>query len=133
MKVFLSALFITLCFFGCAKHNITPPSIVGMWELRNIINGSANSDSTYAAGNGNVYQFNSNNTYAKFKDDTVLITKGTYNINANATTVDHVSYNTITFDGNNATTQVIQVANGNTLTLGLIVNGGTAYLYAKVP
>ena len=133
MKIFLSVLLVGLCFFGCKKNNVTPPSITGLWELRNIINGSAGSDSTYTAGNGNVYQFNSNNTYSKFKDDTVLISKGTFVINPNATTVNHVSYNTITFDGNNATTQVIQVANGNTLTLGLIYNGGTAYLYAKVP
>lgn len=133
MKVFLSILFVALCFFGCKKYNVTPPSITGLWELRNIINGSASSDSTYGAGNGNVYQFNSDNTYAKFKNDTVLITKGTFVIYPNSTTVDHESYNTITFDGNKATTQVIQVANGNTLTLGLIYNGGTAYLYAKVP
>lgn len=133
MKVFLPVLMVTLCFFGCGKNNITPPSIAGLWELRNIINGSSSSDSTYAAGNGNVYQFNSNNTYSKFKDDTVLITKGTYTINPGATTINHVIYNTITFDGNKATSQVVQVANGNTLTLGLTVNGGTMYLYAKVP
>jgi hypothetical protein len=131
MKIFLPILFVAVCFFGCKKNNVTPPSITGLWELRNVISGNANADSTYSSGNGNGYQFNSNNTYSRYRGDTV-IAKGTFVIKTNATTVNHVVYNSIIFDGNNATSQVIQVADGNTLTLGLTANGGTAYLYAKV-
>jgi len=131
MKIFLPILFVAVVLFGCTKHDVTPPSITGLWELRNVISGSAGTDSTYAAGNGNGYQFNSNNTYSRYRGDSV-IAKGTFAINTNAVTVNHVVYNTITFDGISATSQVIQVANGNTLTLGLTANGGTAYLYAKI-
>jgi hypothetical protein len=130
MKVFLSVILVALCFFGCAKHSVTPPSITGLWELRNVISSGVGADSTYASGNGNGYQFNSNNTYSRYKGDTVSA-KGTFVIKTNATTVNHIVYNNIVFDGNNATSQVIQVA-GSTLSLGLTVNGGTAYLYTKI-
>lgn len=131
MKAFLSVLFIAVCLFGCKKSNVTPPSIAGTWELRNVINGTSNSDSTYNSGNGNVYKFNSDNTYSKYKNDTVLIASGNYKINTNAQKVSNVYYNTITFDGNGSASQIIQVAN-NTLTLGLTYSGGTAFLYAKL-
>ena len=133
MKIFLPILFVAVIFCGCTKHDIVPPSIVGQWELRDVINGSTGGDDAYTAGNGNLYQFNSDKTYSKFKNDTVLVTKGTYTVNPGGTTINRVIYNTITFDGNTAASQVIQVANGNTLTLGLTINGGTMYLYAKVP
>jgi len=129
MKYFLPLVLIAICLFGCKKDNLTAPSVVGRWELRQEVGGVANLNETFTVGNGNIYQFNSDNTYMQYKTDT-LIAKGTYSIKVNAETVNSVGYNEIFFNGSQTGT-VIQVADG-TLSLGLDYNDGIATIYAQI-
>lgn len=131
MKAFLLIMFVAgIGLAGCQKNNVTPPSVVGRWEIRQEVGGPSSVNIVYQPGNGNIFQFNSNGTYSRYKADT-LINSGTYVVKAAAVTVAHTMYNTITFDGDSGNAQIIQVA-GSTLTLGITYNDGIADIYAKL-
>ncbi|HVW13633.1 MAG TPA: hypothetical protein VHB54_07430 [Mucilaginibacter sp.] len=51
---------------ACRKDHNVSPGLFGKWELRRVYGGFAYFDSTYKAGNGNIYQFGSDSTYKLF-------------------------------------------------------------------
>jgi hypothetical protein len=62
MKYFiLPFLIIATLLTGCKKDKASPQSIVGKWELRNILGAQVpGTPSTYKAGNGNIIEFTAN-------------------------------------------------------------------------
>jgi len=65
-------------FAACKKSGITP-GLFGKWELRRSHGGFAYSDSTYKAGNGNIFQFSSDSTYKQFSNN-ALTAQGKFHI-----------------------------------------------------
>ena len=66
MKKILLLMMVTAALAACKKGQQVSPGLFGKWELRRTYGGFAYSDSTYKAGNGNVYQFNRDSTYQRF-------------------------------------------------------------------
>ena len=66
MKNLLITICICIIIFACNKTNSSNPisvsTITGKWELREVIGGFAG-DLKYAAGNGNITEFNSDYTF----------------------------------------------------------------------
>lgn len=98
--------------------------------MRQEVGGANESNQSFAAGNGNIYVFNSDGTYTQYVKTDSIIAKGTYTIKAKAQTTASVTYNDIYFDGN-ANGVPVQVV-GTTLTIGLDYSGQVATIYAKL-
>ena len=79
MKTFLLIIAAACCMLACKKSEPVSPGLFGKWELRSMVGGFAGFDSTYKAGNGRIYQFNSDSTYKQF-DKSKLIAQGTFHI-----------------------------------------------------
>ena len=78
-KVVLLVLIAVCCLPACKKSTPISPGLFGKWELRSKYGGLAGLDSTYKAGNGNIYQFNSDSTYSHYVNKT-LTTTGAFHI-----------------------------------------------------
>jgi len=63
---------------ACKKTSVSP-GLFGKWELRRSYGGFAYFDSTYKAGNGNVFQFNKDSTYKQFINNK-LNAQGTFHV-----------------------------------------------------
>jgi pectate lyase len=133
MKRLLLILVVTASLVACKKSSTTTTAmtkgtgIAGWWELRRT-SGGLRPDSIYASGNGNIYEFNSNNTYKKYQA-TVLVAQGTYQIadypgpSANGVIL-------IYFD-NSTTGEQLQY-DSQTLTIGTSAADGPAWTYQKI-
>ena len=64
---------------ACKKENQATPAMFGTWELRQI-QGGWGSLQVYGAGNGNNYQFSSDSSYVKYKNNSVE-SQGTFSLN----------------------------------------------------
>ncbi len=133
MKRLLLILIVTGSLFACKKSSTTTTTITksagiaGWWELRRT-SGGLRPDSIYASGNGNIYEFNSNNTYKKYQA-TLLVAQGTFRV------VDNLGPNEngvilIYFD-NNTTGEQLQY-DSQTLTIGTSAADGPAWTYQKI-
>jgi hypothetical protein len=101
--------------------------VSGWWELRRT-SGGLRPDSVYATGNGNIYEFNSNNTYKKYQSS-LLVSQGTFRI------VDNLGPNEngiilIYFDS--STTGEQFQYDGQNLTIGSSAADGLAATYQKI-
>lgn len=101
--------------------------IAGWWELRRT-SGGLRPDSIYASGNGNIYEFNSNNTYKKYQA-TLLVAQGVYRIVASpGASANGVIL--IYFD-DSTTGEQLQY-DSQTLTIGTSAADGPAWTYQRI-
>lgn len=131
MKFMRAVLFLCcvgLCFIACKKSNISP-GLFGKWELRRSYGGFAGFDSTYKAGNGNVYQFNSDSTYKRFANGK-LSDQGTFHI----THIRNPSanYNTEIYFNNTQYGDQFTFNGSTKFTIGTVADDGVASDYQKI-
>jgi len=106
MKKYLSLLIIALCFFSCKKESpdttALNASLAGKWELSSTSAGTSGQILTVQPGNGNIYQFNGDGSYARYagslKEDS-----GTYTVQENVQNVFGSKGDIITFSGTKST------------------------------
>jgi hypothetical protein len=127
MKKILLLIVITSGLAACKKGQVEQPSgLTGKWELRETLGGFK--DSTYAAGNGTILQFNSNNTYKHFtkgiQDD-----QGTYQYKKAGITFSGYKYDELIL---NYTYGQPVTLNGNKLSIGTAVADGPQSNFIKV-
>jgi len=110
MKKFLFIVLVASSLAACKKNGVPPTvNIVGKWELHERKGGFIQpADSTYHAGNGNIYQFNSNGSYQEYVNGTLAVS-GTYRLDKDTLYFNNNSY------GDQANYSLIAVS-GNTLT-----------------
>ena len=117
---------ITTAFASCKKDKINN-SIYGTWELKSV-SGGLSPDRAVATGNGNTYQFNSNNTYVKFENNKE-VARGNFHI-----TIDEVSrgyeFGTIYFT-NPDYRDAWRYSPGN-ISIGSSAADGPSYNYVKI-
>ncbi len=84
MKRFLLIVLVASSIAACKKGGVTPPgNIVGKWELHERRGGNIlPQDTTYKAGNGNIYQFNSDSSYQQYTNS-ALVASGTFHMQGN--------------------------------------------------
>ena len=100
MKTFL-LIIVAACFMlACKKNDQVSPGFFGKYELRMILAGYGGHDSTFAAGNGRIYQFNSDSTYKHFTSNKVD-RQGIFHIKIyNNPSVNPIATKLIFFDNN---------------------------------
>jgi len=111
---------------ACKKNQVAPASITGKWELREALGGFK--DSVYAAGNGTIYQFNSNNTYKHFTQG-ILDDQGTYQYKKDGITFSGTQYDELIL---NYTAGQPATLNGNRLSIGTAVADGPQSNFVKI-
>jgi hypothetical protein len=128
-RTFLLIIVAACCLVACRKSENIAPNLNGKWELRSYRGGYQGVDSTLAAGNGTIYQFNNDHTYNFFYKG-ALNAQGTYQYKKNGyTDGGTTTYDEIVFDN---TGGVMVVLNGNNLTIGNTWADGLAYNYQKI-
>lgn len=82
---------------SCKKNSVSPVNIIGKWELTRRYGGNIfPSDTTYAAGNGNILQFNSDGSYKQYTNGSLTV-GGTFHVSGNQLYFDNNTYNDQTF------------------------------------
>jgi len=126
----LLLLVVTACFTTCKKENNASSSpLFCKWEVRRVNSGSfARFDSTYKAGNGNIYKFNSDSTFTQYAAGKVILT-GSFHIRID-------SGSTQNFEGffrlnNDVYGNYISLYN-NILIIGTTAADGNATIYNKI-
>jgi hypothetical protein len=134
MKRFLLILIVAGSLVACKKNSTTPTTttvsrgIAGWWELRRT-SGGLRPDLIYASGNGNIYEFNSNNnTYKKYQAS-LLVAQGTFRIVDNLGPAEN-GIILIYFDSS-TTGEQLQY-DSRTLTIGTSAADGPAWTYQKI-
>jgi hypothetical protein len=88
MRIVLACITCLSIFSACTKSSTEGmPSLVGSWELRYRIGGWAQ-DSSFAAGNGNIYKFTAKN-YQHYNHGQ-LVESGTYRLEADSMRVGNM-------------------------------------------
>jgi hypothetical protein len=129
MKTFLLVIVAAcFCMLSCKKSSPVTPGLFGKWELRSMMGGIAGFDSTYVAGNGTIYQFNSDSTYKHFikhklNDQGIFHIKSFFPPSSRA-------FEEIIFD-NNTTGELFNYS-GTQITIGEDVDDGIAMGYQKI-
>ena len=122
--LFILVLFILL---SCKKSEPVSPGLFGKWELRRMYGGFAGFDSVYKAGNGRIFQLNSDSSYTQFNKGKA-INEGTFHIRANAPGVTPVVE--ILFD--NTISGEPFVFSGTSMTIGEDFDDSIASDYQKI-
>jgi len=63
MRAILLLFLVAVCALACKKSEPVKPGLFGKWEIHRRYGSLLGFDSIYKAGNGNIYQFNSDSTY----------------------------------------------------------------------
>lgn len=118
------------CISACKKGNSVSPTLFGKWELRHSRGGYGGFDSVYKAGNGNIFQFNSDSSYKRFEANK-LVSSGIFHIkHYNTPSENSISEYAIFFD--NAIYGDAFSMKGTTITIGTTVTDGVASDYQKI-
>jgi hypothetical protein len=129
-KTFLLALIAASCLLACKKGAVVSPGLFGKWELRHSYGGLAGFDSVYKAGNGTIYQFNSDSTYKHFTKNK-LDAQGNFHIKKyNNPSENSISLYMIFF-GDDTYGDAFSMK-GDTITIGITVTDGIASDYKKI-
>jgi hypothetical protein len=122
---------VAICFsiLACKKNESISPGLFGKWELRSVHGSLNGSDSTYKAGNGTIYQFNSDSTY-KYYVKNKLTARGTFRIIYYYPPSGN-SFEEILFDNN--TSGELFSLNGTKLSIDTRVTDGIDFGYEKIP
>ena len=126
MKRFMLVVLVAGSLAACKKNGVSPSvNIVGKWELHERKGGFiVPPDSTYNAGNGNTYQFNSDGSYQQYVNG-FLAVNGTYHLNKDTLYYNNNSY------GDQALYSLITVS-GNTLTFRPQMADMGTMIYSKL-
>ena len=127
MRAFLFVLCIAAVAMGCKKDSQPNSPLFGKWELR-IQRSGWQPDKNFAAGNGNILQFNADSTY-KFYVGGAVTKQGTFHIAKPAYAQTPENINLIYYD-KSTDGELIDVQNDK-LTLGSSAADGPSYVYAK--
>lgn len=127
MKKTLLLLFLGICFAACARQIIVP-EISGRYELRARYGGFAYRNDKFPAGNGEIYQFNSDGTYVRYSG-TEVISKGKFQLDVDPLK-DGSKAGRIIFD-NEGNTQVFRMRQ-DTITIGTTVTDQIASDYVRI-
>jgi len=117
MKTFVLAAAIIICMSSCKKGDQPLNSnLFGKWEARRIYGGNIYPpDSTYAIGNGDIMQFNSDSTYVHYINNKQNA-QGTFHIRKDGFKINQATYDEISFDSDTSAKSLISLNNG-TLTI----------------
>ena len=98
MKKYFLILAIAFVVLACKKDKtVVNTSVFGKWELRAKSGGFTGATTKYAAGNGDIYQFNNDSTYTWTEKDR-LLGSGKFHISITGKE-KNMQYGTIKFDG----------------------------------
>jgi hypothetical protein len=135
IRLFLFVFYAAVISTGCKKDlqataklkAAANSPLFAKWELR-IERGGLQPDRNFAAGNGNIVQFNADSTYAYYIDDAVT-KHGTFHIATQVYAQGPEKLDLIYFD--KSTTGGVIRLQDNMLTLGDSAADGPSYIYAK--
>lgn len=118
---------------GCKKDKASSHSVVGKWELRNILGVQiANMPSVYKAGNGNIIEF----TDTEFQNiqNGKTISKRTYVIVDASADIDGNSYSkALIYDNNEHSKWYFKISGDKlTMSVGPMASDGVTTTYQKV-
>ncbi|MDO3625563.1 hypothetical protein [Mucilaginibacter sp. BT774] len=128
MRTYLLLTLIVVGALACKKTEPVRPGLFGKWEIHRRYGSLLGFDSTYTAGNGTIYQFNSDSTY-KYYIKYKLASTGTFHVrplNAPGINLSLKLY----FD--NDTYGELFSYSGTTMTIGTAAGDGIASDYIKV-
>ncbi|RFZ91717.1 hypothetical protein D0C36_09660 [Mucilaginibacter conchicola] len=129
MKKYLLFLAIGFALASCKKDSSNISSgLFGKWELRSRSGGFTGITTKYAAGNGEIYQFNGDSTYT-FTEKDRLIGSGGFRINITSKEKDR-QYGTIKFDG--VDDDEMFTAKADTISIGTVYADGMISTYVKI-
>ena len=128
MKPLLFLSLIVLCLFSCKKEDAVSPGLFGKWELLHMTGGLAGTDSIYKAGNGNIFIFNSDSTYARYLNGK-FYNKGTFSVTQNN---NQVAVPVLTMFLDHNTSGLTLTLKGTELTFGSDYADGMASTYVKI-
>ena len=134
MKILLSILVAICCLTACKKGESLSPGIFGKWELRRVYGGFGYRDSTYKAGNGTIYQFNSDSTYKYFINGK-LSTQGVFHYKKHSIQIGDTFFDALILGDDtsgNITYDNLVSLKGATMTLGTTITDGIASDYQKI-
>ena len=117
-------------FAGIKKSDSLTTGLFGKWEITKRFGGNI-LPANFQAGNGTVYQFNSDSTYKHYQDGT-LNESGVFHIVKSALKYDTVAYNVLYFNNDHSlfASSIITV-NGNQLTLAPLMPDFARTVYIK--
>ena len=128
MRLILFLILLVLCLFSCKKEETVSPGLFGKWELRRMTGGLAGADSSYKAGNGNIFVFNSDSTYSRYLNGK-FYNNGTFSIPKDNNPTDN-SAPVIYLDHNTSGLELN--IKGTELTLGSDYADGMVSTYTKI-
>ena len=127
-KYLLTIAVFLLVMQGCKKED-TIPAFFGKWELTSSVMGFSGKSTSYAAGNGNIIQFDGNN-YTIFRDG-IVAKQGTYKIVDAEQMFNKEMGKQIVFDNNPDGREFITLKNKK-LTIYHDVSDGGSATYIKI-
>jgi len=132
IRLFLFVFCVATVAAGCKKDlqgtkAAANSPLFAKWELR-IQRGGLQPDVNFAAGNGNIVQFNADSTYAFYVNDAIT-KQGTFHIASQTYAQGPAKLDLIYYD-NSTNGEVIWLQDGM-LTLGDSAADGPSYIYAK--
>jgi hypothetical protein len=130
MKKILLIMIIAFGLSACKKSQVAAPSasaLTGKWELRETMGGFK--DSTYAAGNGTIYQFNGDNTFKHFTNG-IQDDQGTYQYKKGVLPYSGYNYDALIL--NNDTPGEIVTLESDMLIIGTDVADGLQMNFQKI-
>jgi hypothetical protein len=126
MKRLLFLLIAAVSLAACKKTAISP-GLVGKWELRHEMGSIRGFDSTFAAGNGRVLQFNSDSSFRQYNNGK-LSSQGKFHIrNSNYPTPNALSI----FFGESSYENAF-ILKGDKLQIGMDFDDGVEADYQKI-
>ena len=130
MKTILLMMIAVCLITSCKKSGSVNPEFFGKWELSRTYGGYGGLDSTYAAGNGTVFQFNSDSTYKHFTKNK-LDAQGAFHIKIYNNPTQNTIANKMIFFGNDTVGTPIYPTTAK-LTIGTTAADGLASDYVKI-
>ena len=130
MKTILLMMIAACLMMACKKSGTVNPEFFGKWELHRTYGGFGGLDSTYAAGNGTVFQFNSDSTYKHFTKNK-LDAQGAFHIKIYNNPTENTIANKMIFFGNDTVGTPIYPTTAK-LTIGTTAADGLASDYVKI-
>ena len=132
MRTYLLLTLIVVGALACKKTEPVRPGLFGKWEIHRRYGSLLGFDSTYKAGNGTIYQFNSDSTY-KYYIKNKLASTGAFHIRAlNVPDVLGIAPSfKIYFDSDTTYGEPFSYS-GTAMTIGTAANDGIASDYVKI-
>jgi len=133
MKAFILAAAAIVFFAVSCKKGNEPlnTNLFGKWEARRVYGGNIYPpDSTYAVGNGNIMQFNTDSTYIHYINNKPS-NQGAFHIRRNGFKINQAVYDEIYFDSDTSFKSLISL-NNSTLTIKPLIPDIATTDYQKI-